>query len=80
MFIGYYYDEIIKKILKQIKYHPLSDILNNFDIFYNLFLNNKNFKDLEILSKNIDFILPLPIYLKENKEVIINLSFLQKFF
>ena len=42
--------------------------MNNFDIFYNLFLNNKNFKDLEILSKNIDFILPLLIHLNKEKQ------------
>jgi competence protein ComFC len=67
MFVAYYYDETLKKFLKKVKYNPSEKIFENFDICYNLFLNNEQLKELAILKDNLDFVLPIPIHLERQK-------------
>ncbi len=68
MFIGYYYSDTIKQLLKIVKYKPSEKIFVNFDIFYNLILSNSKIKKIESILEMIDFILPVPIHKEREKK------------
>jgi competence protein ComFC len=77
LFTSYYYEKTIKKLLIQLKYDPNQKTLKNLEIFYNMLYSNLSFmSELKNLSKNIDFIIPVPIHKKRESKRGYNQSFL----
>ncbi len=63
LFVGFYYEGVVKYFLHQLKYNPSEKSLENLDFFYNLLCSNEELLDeLKTLSENIDFIIPVPIH------------------
>ena len=69
LFALYYYSDTIRFLIKQLKYKPSDETIENLEFFYSFFTSNSEiFSEMEILIKDLDFIIPVPIHIMREEK------------